>query len=481
VSGDIRATAGPSRAGVTIRADIVSITFQSDHQKSDGSKLLQRADPVTLHVQLDGGGLRDYVSTLGDNTVALLKPEWDAARGGNDDIHPTSQTRGTNVVIDVKMKFSISPSSRPLQLKSVWGAAEERMVFKARPRTRIRDGAVVTLRMTSESPLPDNVAIMKFSLAWFFDTDVGTMLPLGFTGPHIIYVTLATPGGVLDSPTDNNFAETGPAQAITETRLAYACRAANGRGGPGVASRDKDCCDAIFMRMLRDQVGYFLGRRWEHALDNTGVSPKPTLHHYLWLCVFFKESRVVGECHNIGAAMVLACRILGITDGTFHVGYMYPWSRRSATPPAFAPLPPPAWLGRYNERCIRAHRVTEISSSEDDSFKHGPDNENLCFLDGNNKANNFEGVAKYDWSGGMALYAIGDAIFDARTVAHDNASDYFAKRGNTDSTGHLTNGDRTKGWAKLKFFGAGGGVLSRNVCRKPYPFCNDRSYFHWEE
>lgn len=89
--------------------------------------------------------------------------------------------------------------------------------------------------------------------------------------------------------------------------------------------------------------------------------------------------------------------------------------------------------------------------------------EALVFLDGSGRANNFEGVAKYTFGSGMALYAIGDAIFDSRATADDNANDYFAFRLGSDATGHLTNGDRTRGSFKLVFSG-------NSTCRKPDPF-----------
>jgi len=491
---DIDARFGDARVGSSVqaccrvRAEIESVTFLSDHLDGSGKKLLKRASDEFLLINRSRKPpppkVEGYNSQLGDNLIELKKPEWDSARGGDADVHPISQTRGTHVKILVKVRFSIRPA-RPVKLVDIRGTASSLLDFSAAPNQTVRDGEIVPLTLTSKDPLPDHVDRIECRLAWFLNTEPGGFVPFANTGPHVLYVTLGIPGGSMQCPTDNVFKEIGPTQNITEARLDYAVRAAKGKGRPAAPSRDKECTDAIFMQMLADEIGYDLGKRFENGpVNNTGVGPKPTLHHYLWLCVLGKTSYVTGECHNIGAAFVLACRILGV-QGDFEVGYMYPWSRRSAVPPDFAPAPPPIFLGKYNERCYRQHQV-QASAGASSADYHPLMWEHLVFLDGAFRPNNFEGVAKFAFTNTgasgthLALYAIGDAIFDRFDDAHGNAGDYFAERADTDASGHATAVNRTRGGFHLRFVGHWG--MWEPDCRKPYPFTpSNVSTFRWDD
>jgi len=281
--------------------------------------------------------------------------------------------------------------------------------------------------------------VLDESITWSVVAD-GKELSIGTTGNHAIYVTFDTPHGKMGSPRDNAFEEIGPDQDVTEERLEYSVIAADKTG----VTDEKECVDAIFLHMNGIGVNYDLGHRWENgAVNNTGIDPKPTLHHYLWRC---NATTAKGECHNIAASFALACRIIGV-KGPFEVGYMYPWPSRKEEHPAY-PKRDDEILGKYNVRYGRSHT----------GESHGA--ENVMFLDWRNQANNFEGVAKYR----NALYAIGDARFDLFGSPDQNASSYFAERA-SDDTGGVKNVDLKKGGFNLIFFGEDTGG-----CIKPYPW-----------
>jgi len=313
--------------------------------------------------------------------------------------------------------------------------------------------------LVSKGKLPDAVGVLDdLDISWsvVVDGDEAKPVQVGVTGRHRIYVTLDTPFGKMQSPVNNLFQESGPDQVVTDWRLYFSTFSARGK------TTEKDCVDALFNFISFDRrVGYVLDHRWENdPLNNTHVMPKPSLHHYLWLCNNQwlsssdpdAQARVMGECHNIAAAFILANRILGV-KGPMEVGYMYPWPSRAESHPTY-PKRGDHILGKYNQRYTRPH------SGE------GHGSENLLFLDGGDFANNFEGVAKY---GAAALYAIGDAVFDLFGSPDENASAYYAKRPNSGPNAtHPTPADVNLdiGLFDLIFFDEtnGGG------CVKPYPW-----------
>jgi hypothetical protein len=299
----------------------------------------------------------------------------------------------------------------------------------------------------------------KQSIRWEVLAD-GKWIPAGQTGNHTVYVTYDQPGGKMDG----SFKETGAVQDVTEARLRFAIVNAWDTG----KNDEKECVDAVFKGL---RSGYFLGRRWKSQGNDTGILPKPTLHHYLWLCNDW-QTLARGECHNIAAGFALACKILGV-KGKFEVGYMYPWPSRKDDHPQY-PKDPGAVQGKYKKQYWRKHTAL-----------HGG-MEKLVFLDARNMANNFEGVTKYE----NALYAIGDCRFDLYDDPHKNASTYFMER--TGEAGESVTVMNEKKGCMLLGFSRYGVVMGKRqplgACINPYPdkvkarkAGNRKGAFKWED
>jgi hypothetical protein len=387
-----------------------------------------------------------------DATEDFTKPEWEA--GVKSD--PISHTKNHHIHVDIGVRFTVTPENETASLTMIRGDSTDgdHFVFKFPVSRSVSNQSVPFPNLVSKGTLPNMVTAVTGSIHWTATID-GQTVDLGNTGPHKVYVTLEKPDGKMLCPEDNKFAETGPLQDVTESRLLWAVEAAEGTG----TSSEKECVDAIFLALKRNGVGYTLGRRWVADVNTTGMTPKPTLHHYLWAC---NTNNAQGECHNIAAAFVLACRILGVKK-TFEINYMFPWPSRDEIHPTYPKSARRSAggkrvLGKYNARYTRVH------SGE------GHASEALLFLDGSEMANNFEGVARYDQT---ALYAIGDDVFDQFAHVNDNASSYFAMRENTDGL-RASILDMNQGWAKLVFSGPD------EFCDKPYPWKDSRD-FKWQD
>lgn len=414
---------------ITVTGKIATVTFRSDHLDTNGNKLLKKSKPVSVRitqfkadgtVQTDALGnpvTRDYLSEYADEYEDFVKPEWDIDRGGASDSHPVSHTGGRKVTVDIAIDFIVTPDGAQATMEKVRGAATGRtggtgyLNFAVDHTATFGTQRVLVTGLVNSWELWKAVHYIEEAIAWTATVN-GEEIALGNSGKHRVYVTLDTPGGRLASPRDNQFDESGDDQTVTAARLEAGVLAAWGTG----ETDEREAVDEIFEALRKAGIGYFLGTRWEHdPKDHTYVSPKPSLHHYLWLC---NVAEALGECHNIAAAFALYCRIVGVKK-SFSIGYMYPWPGRVDTTPCGRDTSKSAGgkniLGKLNIRKIRTHAT------------HGsmPRDESLVFLDGRNKANNFEGVAVYDTKG---LYAIGDDIFDRFAVPHDNASEYYGKR-----------------------------------------------------
>jgi hypothetical protein len=381
--------------GVFARID--AVTFRSDHLDDNGLKLI-RPSPHG----------RPYAAA----THRYEKPEWKRGRS-----YPVSHTMNSKVRVDVAIRFALVPEERKATVTRIVGLCDtgEYLSFRKSVNKSVSDKERVEFTgLTANAALPRYVTLRRGNIDWSVEVD-GETVRIGTTGPHDVYVTLDKPIGKMACPQRNSFAESGPDQDVTVDRLYYSVRAAHRQ------SDDRKCVDAIFFELYKRGVGYALGRRWEDgSLNNTGMNPKPPLHEYLWAC---NAALARGECHNIAAGFILACRILGV-KGSFGVGYMYPWPSRFDTHPDYpkanrmSPAGRPV-LGKLNVRYNRNHSAQR----NDAGVPHGA--EHVVFLDARDAANNFEGVATYN---GNALYAIGDDIFDKFGDPHDNASCYFAER-----------------------------------------------------
>ena len=317
------------------------------------------------------------------------------------------------------------------------------LTFKKSFAKSVATGTYTITGLASEGKLPNHVALISGKrIDWGITVD-GKNVSAGSSGLHIIYVTYDQPIGKMKSDTPNYFEESGAEQHVTEERLAFSVDAAKGRG----VSDEKECVDAVFEKLLRLGVGYSLGRRWvpTSGVNDTGISPKPTLHHYLWRC---NARTAKAECHNIAAAFALACRILGVRD-SFEIGYMYPWPSRGENDPKYDKRGD-SILGKYSIQYRRPHAA------------EGHEEEKCLFIDGNHFVNYFEGVAKYR---AAVLYAIGEGRYDPYGTPDQNSSVFYSRHSVDRSTGSVTSHDLKKGGFELCFYSEMSGY-----CRKPYPW-----------
>lgn len=475
------------------------MAFQQDHRDPADTtkKLLKKSKVESITVAWLNNDqtetMKPFDSPFGDTFDEFEKPEWDVARGGDTGSNPASYTKGKNVAVDIVIEFTVTPAGGKANLTKVKGAASEGyFTFEKDLSLKVSSERVPVSGLVSTGTLPNFVELIDFErISWSVVVDGKPPMDIGDTGPHTIYVTFDTPGGKMDlatvcmsrtgpTPTSPNcpsgqeeiitFTETGahgavlPTQIVTEQRLRWAVFAALKKG----QTSEKECVDAVFRKLGSLNVGYVLTRRWAAAGNDTHIVPKPTLHHYLWLCnTHFGQ----GECHNIAAAFALACRILGV-QGSFEVGYMFPLPSRQETPPGYPKLASATGSNPL------AHQLGKYTPNYNDPYFrwHGGEShgwEQLIFLDGGAFANQFEGVVRY----GNGLYAIGDAIFDLYSDPQQNASSYYARRGNTDaSTSRPTTIDMTKGWDR----GSRGGAPAHwplvfvgrpgPGCKRPYPW-----------
>jgi hypothetical protein len=415
----------PSKKGVT--GAIVAVTFRKDQVDGVGKKLI-----------------RPSAGDFADATSVFLKPEWDATRGGNFDPHPVSYTKALSVEVDVEIVFTLNPSGGTALLTGIHGVStgHDFLSFDQTMSRPIKTGRTPIPGLTSKGKLPNFVSFEDHGITWTAVVN-GKPVDLGST-LHRVYVTFAEPIGKMESTVPNRFTETGKVQDVTEERLEYSVKAAQGKG----VNDERECVDAIFLKLMALNVNYVLFSRWEpDPLNNTHIVPKPPLHQYLWRC---NAATAQGECHNIAAAFQLACRILGVT-GTFEIGFMYPRPSRLENHPVYA-RDPNATLGAYSSG-------DAAYSRQHAGLSHGW--EKLLFLDGSGHANNFEGVARYK----NGLYAIGDAIFDQdASDPQKNAAVYYAVRNIPCQADGRSNGiDMRHGLFDLVFIRTQDGG-----CRLPY-------------
>lgn len=450
----------------TVTAKIVTLTFRSDHLASGGKKLLKRASKASVEINKIVSGSPPAVSTqdsnYGDTFTEYMKPEWDVARGGSSDSHPISHTKAQNIKIDVEIEFTVTPEGQTAALSEVSGVSSDSyLTFKKSHSKTVKTQRIKVPGLVSEGRLPNHVDLLQSNIDWSVVVD-GEEMSIGSTGEHKIYVTFDKPFGKMQMPRDNLFAETGADQIVTDHRLEYSVLGAQGTGKVD----EQECVDAIFLELMKRGVGYVLSRRWTHSVDDTGITPKPSLHHYLWLC---NSNLGQGECHNIAASFALACRILGV-KGAFEVGYMFPWPSRAEDHPTYSKTGKSPTgknvLGKYSPDGF-TNRYIRVHAGE------GHASEALVFLDGTGAANNFEGVAAYKKK---ALYAIGDDVFDTHAAPDDNASAYYSSRDSSSGGIRRPITDENKGAFDLVF----SDQTSHARCDKPYPWKAAKE-FRWEE
>lgn len=430
----------------TIR--LISLTIRSDHLDAGGNKLIKFAVPIGTVREVWQGSFAHaeiYMSSLGDLFAEFAKPEWIVAGIDRPRSHPASHTKNLPLRLDLGLELEVTGSSAKLgRLRG--STSDGSLTFEHDiGQTITNSQSLIVPDIVSNERLPNYVTKLALEIEWVIEID-GEARSLGLSGPHAVYVTYDTPGGGMDSPSANEFVEGGPTQVVTEERLQFAVMWAEGSG----VNDEKECVDRIFRTI---GIDYFLSRRWVPNVNQTGMRPKPTLHHYLWCC---NVDVAKGECHNIAASFALACKIVGV-KGKFEVGKMYPWPSRFDTPPGYLPKGDTV-LGAYNVQYDRAHAEPS----------HG--HEQPVFLDGAGDQNNFEGVAKYR----NALYAIGDARFDTDPDPHLNASIYFSQRDRADVDWQATQRSPVRGLFDLEFSGEHG------TCQKPYPW-SASSRFRWED
>jgi hypothetical protein len=334
-------------------------------------------------------------------------PQWVSAAGLEDRNYPVSYTRSSQVKIVARFQFWVTgePEGQSASWTKVRGLTEVQMVpggqwyaaknltFDGAPTTGSVKTGICASREMAGGPLWDIVWDFRLRIHWYVQAE-GKWLKAG-DSQHVLYSTLATPAGQIECPSNNVFVSSGQIQDITEERLQLAMDAVRHRyqDHRKYCRTEVDCAEAVFYDLKARGVGYSLGHRWlkTYTVNVTGIEPYPTLHHYLWRT---NAATALGECHNIAAAFILMCQILGV-KGAMEVGYMRPRAGRSDTPPRYP------WaggdVGAWNTVYTRIHQLS------------GHGRETLVFVDGNHFANNFEGAARF----AGRYYAIGEDIYNS--------------------------------------------------------------------
>jgi hypothetical protein len=390
-------TACSTRTAV-ITGKVVSLKLLSDHQDSQGRKVLKKS--VGDFKNVPQGNRKDY---------EYAKPEWLSSRpspNSPDSSYPISHTKAEKIKIELKVEFKINfAKTLEIEIKGVCANAAY-LTFSATQEESLSDGVIVTFELESEDVLPDYVTRIKNkAIQWTAEAE-GKVIDLGATGPHEILVTYAAPKGTVISPSKHTFeCSNKRTQDITYERLVLAVGASEGEG-----EEEKDCVDAVFGYLKKRKIFYAPGSNWP---NNTGLAARaPELEHYLWKAM---AKQAQAECHNLAAAFALMCLSLGV-EGSFEVGYMYPWPRREDDSPydPFTSESQPLKGGDFKISVAGAYYKQYHRIINEEEYP-------LIFIDGNGKQNAFEGVARYENS----LYAIGEGIYGDYDNVHDNSSTFY--------------------------------------------------------
>jgi hypothetical protein len=486
---------------------VITLTFRSDHQ------VLKYPDPNWKPAPPPKTSKDAPLPTSYGDTGAkrFPKPEWKKIRpvfpGPAQDedriwlermhekveSHPISHTKGRRIRLDLKVRVTVTPSDASVTFLKIKGelsasVADRRIRINF---SRLVNRAVVGTEefeienVVSKEKLPNVVGLIEDEqITWLGVFQVGgrrETRSLNQTGPHTIFITLDKPSGKLvrrpraDDPYLHEYAEDGADQVVTPERLRWAVKAAEGTG----AGDERHVLDAIFFHLKRATVRYNQTFTWQPRenrtgldLNRTGLEPKPSLHHYLWL---INDRLAFGQCHCLAAAFILACKILGV-KGKLEVGYMYPWARREHDPP-HNPRKPPVH-GRYNKPDKRMH-VVRMGGETHRQW------EVITYVDSGGGRNPYESVARYQGGSHDILYAIGEALLDLEGDPDKNADVFFADW-KTDNLGRIPRDRDTKhrsrprvNFAKGQFELAFTDVLN-NDCKRPYPW-SAGSTFRWED
>jgi len=424
----------------TVFAKVVEVSFEGDHKK--------------LSPPADDDGYKDTPYP------PFEAPHWRRLAGQPDRDYPVSYTKNEEVTLTARFHFFVTSdpegqsaswtkvrakvevrahrfdSKRRVWPESGWKPAKKPK-FDGDPQTQsVQTGVYSTLKMNL-GKLGNYVWHYHFRIRWSVLVE-GKWLRAG-TSFHDVYATFGMPCGKMkfqyryvtltDQVTGKKYldkrtscTEDGSEQHVTEKRLSLAVHAAMHKWRRSTKQEEKadelkgedhtyrpaglrrsktenECVDAVFEDVRGRDIDYELTRVWAppDGGPKTGMYPTPTLHHFLWKTM---AAEAEGQCHNIAAAFILMCRILGVT-GPMEVGVMYPGPGRSDKPPDYPWQGGPQ--GLWNQRHYRAHAVA------------GHGDETLGFVDDSKYGNSFEGAVKYN----NKYYAIGDDIYDS-------PSEYFA-------------------------------------------------------
>jgi hypothetical protein len=379
-----RGTAGgPARKGGTagfinaiVTGKIAQVFFRQDHTAGGPDVKLIKPSP----------------GDLANATATFTKPEFDNDTSKND---PVSYTMNTKITVDLVIDFSVTPASATVPLTGVTGtSAESCLNFSQTLTDTVTTGRKTISSVVATKPTPNSVQEVLDGVVWSVIVN-GQQVNLGSTGLHVIYNTFGTPGGMMSNPFHPT--QVGDVQDVTEERLKFAVHGADG------ATTEKACLDGIF-NWLKN-IHYTPGSTWATA----GFTLP--FQQYLWKCL---DGSAKGECHMLASAFILACRIVGVT-GSLDLGLMFPWGSRDGADPYNKRSD--GLQGKLNTQDLRDHTVVHTLWT---NTPHG--SERLYFWDGNNIANNFEGVAVYN---GVMLYPIGETLLDKLSTADQNASSWY--------------------------------------------------------
>jgi hypothetical protein len=381
-----------------IAGEVLSVEFLSDHRADDNSKLLLGST----------GDYGNFPARPSPPATRYTKPEWTKSGAS----YPISQSKATTVRVKVRVSLTARRAARVSVRIAGNCPWKQFLSFESDARTLAlsSDAVECELELAGKAALPNYVMrLSDMQIAWTATAD-GQSVALGTSGPHEILVTFGKPSGTVRWVRDQTFATNdGATQDVTYERLSLAVTATAKSG----ADNEKQCVDALLAWLAKKKVFYCPGRNWPNS---TGVDPKPSLEKYFWMAIA-KEAKA--ECHNLAAAFILVCRILGVT-GEFEVGYMVPWPRRRDSAP-YTELTRHVMATHGATVLPAAGAFTSADENHDYYRKVGRQSYRLIFIDGNDKQNAFEGVARY----GNALYAIGEGRYDLFDNLHDNSTLFY--------------------------------------------------------
>ena len=235
--------------------NLISVQFTSDHA-------LLRAS--------------ENLSDWRDSLTRYPKPEWFY---GWKNSFPISQTMGTSLQVNALVFL---PSGTRFDL--IGKGSEPYAQFEA--KGQVATGALQTIALTAQAPLPANVAVLTETIHWSVIPETGSAQEWTM-GPFKIYCTYGTPSG----------------SVVTESRLNWCC---------GKADQQKTLAQVA--SKIWEALNVPQGEPPVFVLDPKKLNiPSP-----IWLLM--ASSKYNGQCIDLAILMQRMVQMLG---GEGSIGYVY--------------------------------------------------------------------------------------------------------------------------------------------------------------